>query len=203
MGRRRILIVDDELVLRESLAGWLERDGYEVETASGSKEALKRLKDNRFDILIVDVKMKEVSGMEILKQVNANHPDATVIMMTAYGSIDKAIQAMKNKAYDYLLKPFDPMDLSLMIKKIFQEKENASKYRLPEDRVKDQTGNKRRISQSKSVPVIFDNFQNENQMPCTVSSIQKKSAGLEKKTKKSCWWMMKRGSLCPLKNGFP
>ena len=56
MGRRRILIVDDELVFRESLTGWLERDGYEVEMAAGSKEALKRLKDSRFDILIVDVK---------------------------------------------------------------------------------------------------------------------------------------------------
>jgi len=180
MGRRRILIVDDELVFRESLTGWLERDGYEVEMAAGSKEALKRLKDSRFDILIVDVKLKEISGVEILKQVKANHPNATVIMMTAYGSIDTAIKAMKNKAYDYLLKPFDPIDLSLMIKKIFKEKENASKHRLPEERVKDQTGNKRKIAPSKSVPVIFDNFPNGNQMLYTVSLTQKKSTDLEK-----------------------
>ena len=184
MGRKRILVVDDELALRESLAGWLERDGYEVEMAAGSKEALKRLKDSRFDILIVDVKMKEISGMEILKQVKANHPNATVIMMTAYGSIDTAIKAMKNNAYDYLLKPFDPIDLSLMIKKIFQEKENASKHRLPEERIKDQTSNKRRIVQSKSVPVIFDNFPNGNQMPYTVSMTPKKSTDLEKKNLK-------------------
>lgn len=184
MGRRRILVVDDELVFRESLGGWLERDGYEVEMAAGSKEALKRLKDTRFDILIVDVKMKEISGMEILKQVNANHPDATVIMMTAYGSIDKAIQAMKNKAYDYLLKPFDPIDLSLMIKRIFQEKENTSKHRLPNERVKGQLANKKGIALSKSVPVIFDNFPNGNQMPCMVSLTQKKSADLEKKNLK-------------------
>ncbi|MDH4207190.1 MAG: response regulator [Desulfobacteraceae bacterium] len=184
MGRKRILVVDDELALRESLAGWLERDGYEVEMAAGSKEALKRLKDSRFDILIVDVKMKEISGMEILKQVKANHPNATVIMMTAYGSIDTAIKAMKNNAYDYLLKPFDPIDLSLMIKKIFQEKENASKHRLPEEGVKDQTSNKRRIVQSKSVPVIFDNFPNGNQMPYTVSLTPKKSTDLEKKNLK-------------------
>ncbi|MCJ7538582.1 MAG: response regulator [Desulfobacterales bacterium] len=180
MGRRRILIVDDELVFRESLTGWLERDGYEVEMAAGSKEALKRLKDSRFDILIVDVKLKEMSGVEILKQVNANYPDATVVMMTAYGSIDTAIKAMKNKAYDYLLKPFDPIDLSLMIKKIFQEKENASKHRLPEERVKDKTCNKRRIAQSKSVPVIFDNFPNGNQTLYKVSLTKKKSADLEK-----------------------
>ena len=184
MGRRRILVVDDEPALRESLAGWLERDGYEVELAADSKEALKRLKDSRFDILIVDIKMKEISGMEILKQVKVNHPKATVVMMTAYGSIDTAIKAMKNNAYDYLLKPFDPIDLSLMIKKIFQEKENASKHRLPEEGVKDQTGNKRGIAQSKSVSVIFDNFPDGNQMPYTVSLTPKKSTDLEKKTLK-------------------
>ena len=184
MGRKRILVVDDELALRESLAGWLERDGYEVEMAAGSKEALKRLKDSGFDILIVDVKMKEISGMEILKQVKVNHPKATVVMMTAYGSIDTAIKAMKNNAYDYLLKPFDPIDLSLMIKKIFQEKENASKHRLPEEGVKDQTGNKRGIAQSKSVSVVFDNFPDGNQMPYTVSLTPKKSTDLEKKTLK-------------------
>jgi DNA-binding NtrC family response regulator len=184
MDRIRILIVDDELALRESLAGWLERDGYEVEMAAGSKEALKRLKDSQFDILIVDVEMREISGMEILKQVRANHPKSTVIMMTAYGSIDKAIQAMKNNAYDYLLKPFDPIDLSLMIKKIFQEKENASKHRLPAEGVKDQTGNQRRIAQSKSVPANFDNFSNGNQMPYTISLTQKKSTDLEKRNLK-------------------
>jgi len=184
MGRRRILIVDDELVFRESLAGWLERDGYEVELAADSKEALKRLKDSRFDILIVDVKMKEISGMEILKQVKANHPNATVIMMTAYGSIDTAIKAMKNNAYDYLLKPFDPIDLSLMIKKILQEKKNTSKHSLPEERVKNRTGNQRRIAQSKSVPVVFDSFLNGNQMPYTVSLTPKKSTDLEKKNLK-------------------
>jgi len=180
MGRRRILIIDDEFVFRESLAGWLERDGYEVETAAGGTEALGRLEKSRFDILIVDVKLEKISGMEILKQMNANYPDATVVMMTAYGSIDTAINAMKNNAYDYLLKPFDPIDLSLMIKKIFQEKKNASRHRLPEERVKDQTGNNRRIAQSKSAPVIFNNFPNKNQMLSTVSLTQKKSADLEK-----------------------
>ena len=184
MGRRRILIVDDELALRESLAGWLERDGYDVEMASGSKEALKRLKDTRFDIFIVDVKMREISGIEILKQVNETHPDATVVMMTAYGSIDTAIKAMKNNAYDYLLKPFDPIELSLMIKKIFQEKENAGKRRLAEELVKDQTCNKRTIAQSKSIPVIVDNFPNGNQMLSTASLTKKYSIDFEKKNLK-------------------
>jgi len=105
-------------------------------------------------------------------------------MMTAYGSIDTAIKAIKNKAYDYLLKPFDPMDLSLIIKKIFQEKENASIPRLPEESVKDSTGNQGRIGQSKSVSEIFDDFSNGNQMPYTVSMTQKKNYGPRKKNLK-------------------
>ena len=180
MGRRRILIVDDELVFRESLAGWLERDGYEVETAAGGTEALERLKNSRFDILVVDVKMEGISGMDILKQVNANHLDTAVVMITAYGSIAAAIEAMKNRAYDYLLKPFDPIDLSLMIKKIFQEKENAGKQRLAEELVKDQTCKKRTITQSKSIPVIIDGFSNGNQTLSSVPLTGKKSTDLEK-----------------------
>ena len=181
MSRRRILIVDDELIFRESLAGWLERDGYEVEMATDRKEALKILKDSQYDILIVDVKMKEISGMEILKQVNMNHPNTTVVMMTAYGSIDTAVKAIKNRAYDYLHKPFDPNDLSSMIKKIFHEKEDASKYHLPEECLKNQLARNKGIPQSKSVPVIFNNLQTGNQMPYKVSLIQEKSADIEAK----------------------
>jgi len=180
MSRRRILIVDDELIFRESLAGWLERDGYEVEMATDSKEALKILKDSQYDILIVDVKMKEISGMEILKQANMNH-NTTVVMMTAYGSIDTAVKAIKNRAYDYLHKPFDPNDLSSMIKKIFNEKRNATKHHMSKECLRNELVNNKGIPQSKSVPVIFNNFQAGDQIPYKVSLTQEKSADIEAK----------------------
>ena len=90
MGSTKILIVDDELIMRRSLKDWIERDGHEVETAASGEEALKRLKDIRFDILLVDIKMEGISGLDVLKQVKENDPDVAVIMITAYGSISTA-----------------------------------------------------------------------------------------------------------------
>ena len=87
MGSTKILIVDDELIMRESLAGWLERDGHAVQTASSGEDALEMLKESRFDILLVDIKMEGISGLDVLRQVKENDPDVAVVMITAYGSI--------------------------------------------------------------------------------------------------------------------
>jgi len=118
MGDTRVLIVDDELIMRESLAAWLERDGYNVESVASGEEALEKLKHTRFDIMLVDIKMEGMSGLEVLKQVTTNDPDVAVVMITAYGSIATAIEAMKSGAEDYLLKPFDPNELGMLIEKI-------------------------------------------------------------------------------------
>jgi DNA-binding NtrC family response regulator len=104
----KILIVDDELIMRESLAGWLERDGHSVKTASSGEEALEKLTETHFDILLVDIKMEGISGLDVLHKVKENDPDVAVVMITAYGSIPTAIEAMKKGAFDYMLKPFDP-----------------------------------------------------------------------------------------------
>jgi CheY-like chemotaxis protein len=83
MTSTKILIVDDELIMRESLAGWLERDGHDVETAVSGEAALARLKETRYDILFLDIKMEGMSGLEVLKQVKENDPDVAVVMITA------------------------------------------------------------------------------------------------------------------------
>ncbi|MGD9323930.1 MAG: response regulator, partial [Desulfobacterales bacterium] len=118
MSSTKILIVDDELILRESLAGWLQRDGHAVDTASSGEEALEKLKEARFDIMLVDIKMEGISGLDVLQHVKENDPDVAIVMITAYGSIPTAIEAMKNGAYDYMLKPFDPNELGVLIDKI-------------------------------------------------------------------------------------
>ena len=87
MGNTKILIVDDELIMRESLAGWLERDGHEIATAPSGEEALEILKEARFDILLVDIKMEGISGLEVLKHVKENDPDVAVVMITASGCL--------------------------------------------------------------------------------------------------------------------
>ncbi len=121
----KILVVDDELIMRESLGDWLDRDGHEVETAVSGEEALEKVKTSHFDILLVDLKMEGMSGLEVLKEVKERDPDTAVVMITAYGSISTAIEAMKDGAYDYLLKPFDPNELGLVIDKIIAQQAQA------------------------------------------------------------------------------
>ena len=94
MQKTKILIVDDELIMRESLAGWLERDGHEVIKTASGEEALEVLKETRFDILLVDIKMEGMNGLDVLKQVKESDPEVSVVMITAYGSISTAIEAM-------------------------------------------------------------------------------------------------------------
>ncbi|UCF94497.1 MAG: sigma-54-dependent Fis family transcriptional regulator [Desulfobacterales bacterium] len=156
MNSTKILIVDDELIMRESLAGWLERDGHSVQTAPSGEEALQRLKETRFDILLVDIKMEGMSGLEVLRHVKANDPDVAVVMITAYGSIPTAIEAMKNGAYDYMLKPFDPSELGVLIEKIIQHQQQARENLFLREQHKERTRFESMIGQSQPMQEIFN-----------------------------------------------
>ena len=118
MSTKIILVVDDELVIRESLAEWLRRDGYEVSSAESGEEAFEILKQKGFDIILLDLQLDGMSGMDVLSRVKDEYPDIDVIMITAFGSVPSAVKAMKFHAFDYLLKPFDPDELVVIIKKL-------------------------------------------------------------------------------------
>jgi DNA-binding NtrC family response regulator len=152
----KILIVDDELIMRESLSGWLERDGHAVQTASSGEEALKKLNETRFDIILLDIKMEGMSGLEVLSKVKESDPDVAVVMITAYGSIPTAIEAMKNGAYDYMLKPFDPNELGVLIEKIIQHQEQTREVLYLKEQFKERTRFESMIGQSKPMQEIFD-----------------------------------------------
>ena len=117
-----IMVVDDELIVRESLKGWLEKFGYGVDTAEDALDALEKLERESYDFLLVDIKMPGMDGVELLKKVKEDQPDVIVVMITAHGSIESAIEAMKAGASDYLMKPFDPEGLELLIEKLVQTK---------------------------------------------------------------------------------
>jgi DNA-binding NtrC family response regulator len=152
----KILIVDDELIMRESLAGWLERDGHSVKTASSGEEALETLQKTRFDILLVDIKMEGISGLEVLHQVKESDPDVAVVMITAYGSIPTAIEAMKEGAFDYMLKPFDPNELGVLIEKIIHHQEQTRENIYLKEQQKERTRFESMIGQSRPMQEVFD-----------------------------------------------
>ena len=156
MGSTRILIVDDELIMRESLAGWLARDGHSIATAASGEEALARVEKERFDILLVDIKMEGISGLSVLSRVKESDPDVAVVMITAYGSIDTAIEAMKNGAHDYLLKPFDPGELGVLIEKIIAQQNQARENLYLREQYKDRARFESMIGQSPPMQAIFD-----------------------------------------------
>ncbi|HOW40043.1 MAG TPA: sigma-54 dependent transcriptional regulator, partial [Bacteroidales bacterium] len=115
-----ILIVDDEESVRDSLYNWFIEDGYHVECAESAMTALKMLESDSFDIILADIKMPGMDGLEMLKRIKLIKADSIVIMMTAFATVDTAVQALKDGAFDYVTKPFDPDDLSHLIR-------NASK----------------------------------------------------------------------------
>ena len=115
-----ILVVDDEEIVRDSLSGWLEEDGYHVVKAENGRKALERLPERDWNLAMVDLKMPGMDGIELMEEIRKVRPDATVIIMTAYATVDTAVKAMKHGAYDYIVKPFNPEDLSLTIRKIIE-----------------------------------------------------------------------------------
>ena len=156
MSNVKILIVDDELIMRESLAGWLERDGHAVQSAASGEEALEKIKETHFDIMLVDIKMEGISGLDVLRKVKETDPDSEVVMITAYGSIPSAIEAMKDGAFDYMLKPFDPNELGVLIEKIIQHQEQARENIYLKEQYKDRTRFESMIGQSEPMQKIFD-----------------------------------------------
>lgn len=117
MRIEKILIVDDEALMRRFLAETLERNNYEVETASSGKEALACLKKKNYDLLITDMKMPDLSGIELLRRTKESAPQTLVIIMTAYGTIETAVEAMRLGAFNYLLKPFTPDAIETLVEK--------------------------------------------------------------------------------------
>jgi DNA-binding NtrC family response regulator len=118
----KILIAEDEEITLKHLLSTLQKEGYEVLGFSNGLKALERIEEEYFDVLIADIKMPGLSGIELLENIKAKNIETKVVIITGYGSIDSAVTAMKKGAYDYLTKPFDLDEMLLKIKKIYEEK---------------------------------------------------------------------------------
>jgi DNA-binding NtrC family response regulator len=116
----RILIVDDQEMMRDSLAGTLAREGHEIVAAGDGPGALSRLSAGRFDLLITDLKMPRMTGIELLNEAKRIRPDMPVVMMTAFATVQTAVEAMKAGAYDYIQKPFEGEEIKLLVERTLE-----------------------------------------------------------------------------------
>ncbi|MFC1627630.1 sigma-54-dependent transcriptional regulator [Gemmatimonadota bacterium] len=117
-----ILIVDDEYSVRDSLELWFQKDGYRTASAQDAGEALKLLQESSFDVALLDIKMPGVDGMELQRRIQKLDTNVTVIMITAFASVETAVQALKEGAFDYITKPIDPDELSHLVRRAIEQR---------------------------------------------------------------------------------
>jgi DNA-binding NtrC family response regulator len=173
-----ILIVDDEESVRDSLYNWFLEDGYEVECAEDAKKALSMLESRDFDIILADLKMPGMDGLEMQRRIRALNKEVIVIIMTAFASVDSAVRALKEGAYDYITKPFDPDDLSHLIrnatKQITLKAENdALKKRISLENVDDIIG------RSEAMMEVLKQVENVAQSNSSVIIVGESGTGKE------------------------
>jgi DNA-binding response OmpR family regulator len=126
----KVLIVDDEKNTRKSLEEILRLEGYDVKSVGDGKSAVKALENGKFDLMLLDLKMQGMDGLEVLEFSTEHAPSCKVIMLTAHGSLDSAIQALRQGAHDYILKPAKPEELIASVKKGISDHQDAERKQL-------------------------------------------------------------------------
>ncbi|MDA0692989.1 MAG: response regulator [Nitrospinae bacterium] len=132
MSHYHILHVDDEESIRMVMSLDLKEEGYAVDSAGSGKEALEKLETSHYDLIITDLNMEGMNGIEVMQEAKKMKPEIMVMMLTAYGSLDSAVQALRLGASDYLFKPYDRSELFLRIKNCFEKLELQKKVTLYE-----------------------------------------------------------------------
>ncbi len=150
-----ILVVDDDKLVNEFIGETLSRSRHDITTAYSGEEAREYLQQGNFDIVLTDIKMQRVSGMDVLKFAKSHYPDTEVIMMTAYGTVQNAVEAMKLGALDYLIKPFSPDEIELVINRAHdyvQMKSENRRFRAEiNDKYKSLVGNSKKMRDIKEL----------------------------------------------------
>jgi DNA-binding NtrC family response regulator len=156
MPRERILIVDDESNARTALAELLRDEGYAVETAADGFKALPKLEDFQPDVVVTDLKMPGLSGLELMQKVRERDPEGVVIVMTAFGAVESAVQAMRQGAADYLTKPVNVDELSLVLKRELERKRLRAEAGQLRERLSEKHRIDNIIGSSPAMQQVFD-----------------------------------------------
>ncbi len=175
----RILVVDDEMIVREALSNYLREDGYEAIAVESGEEALKKVESERWNILFVDFKMPGMDGLEVLREVKKITSDLPVIIITAYATIDSAVQAMKDGAYDYVVKPFDPEAIALLVEKVVEHQRLVKENILLRERLDQEYKFEEIIGRSQPMQDVFELVKNVAASDTTVLITGESGTGKE------------------------
>ncbi len=157
MGNKEsILIVDDERIVRESLLHWFEEEDYLVHTAENGEEALKKFEKGKYDLMLVDMKMPGMSGLELLSKVKEIDKNVVVILITAFASVPTAIKALKDGAYDYVTKPVDPDELAHLVKNALEQKSLKTENEMLKENIEEIVRPDNLIGESVQMQQVFD-----------------------------------------------
>jgi two-component system response regulator PilR (NtrC family) len=152
----KILVVDDEQSLRDVLSIMLKRAGYAVTTAMDGEEAVELLSREIFDLVITDLRMPKIDGMEVLKAVKSASPETVVLIITAFATADSAVEAMKQGAYDYLTKPFQVDEVQLIIRNALEKRRLTTENMLLKREMASQSSFAQLVGQSEAMQKVFD-----------------------------------------------
>lgn len=175
----RLLIVDDELSVRDSLAKWFREEGYDVGMGDSANEALTRMAESKWDAALVDIKMRGTDGIELQRRMHEIDPDLTVIMMTGYASVETAVTALKNGAYDYVTKPLDPDEIAHLVRKAIAHKRSVQENVRLRQTVAEVARPEDMVGQSAAMAKVFDAIETVGPTDATVLVTGESGTGKE------------------------
>ncbi|MGE5432662.1 MAG: sigma-54-dependent transcriptional regulator [Syntrophomonadaceae bacterium] len=175
----KVLIVDDEKVIRESLEMLLKDEGYKAETAADGEEALQKISNNDFDVVLTDIKMPKVDGIELMQKAARISPETFFIIMTAYASVKTAIEALREGAYDYFIKPVEFDDVILRLKRLISYKKLSTENKSLRQRLSSEAGFQHIIGKSEPMQKVFDLITRVAQTNSNVLIVGKSGTGKE------------------------
>ena len=179
MDKNRILIIEDDKRLREILKKILDRKGFRVDLATNGSEGIARIKQDFYDMALTDLKMPGMDGIEVLRAIKKISPKTYVIIMTAYGTIDSAVEAMRNGAFDYVTKPFKTEEISIVLEKASEDRELRRKIEDLTKKVEQTSKFDNIIGKSKAMRAVFEMIRRVSKTDATVLITGKTGTGKE------------------------
>lgn len=163
-----ILIVDDELSVRDSLSKWFKEDGYKVGTAENANKALNLMNNGPWDVILLDIKMPGMDGLELLKRLREIDKTASIVMITAFAAVDSAVQALKDGAFDYVTKPVDPEHLSHLVQNALRTKKLTDENWRLRQQMSELSGVEEIVGESQQMKKVIDLAKTVAQTDTTV-----------------------------------